>query len=151
MNILFLIGRIAFVAIFLVSGIYILMDLDSTATLIQSKITIPDFLQSAATNAQSITGMPPYKLLAIAVASIEILFALLIIFNLITRFSALVLLIYVGVQTYFLHDFWNMAPPAKAVEQEIALRNLAIMGGLLMLMVLGAWRAGVGDDDDYPA
>lgn len=151
MSITFLIARIAFVAIFLASGITKLMGITATAAMIQAKFTIPAALASVAASAQSATGMTPYELLAIVAGVVEIVFPLLIIFNILTRFAALVMLIYTAVVTYFIHDFWNLTGDVRADNMIHALKNLSIMGGFLMLMVLGAWRPGMHDEDDYPA
>ena len=145
MSVTFLIGRIAFVAIFLVNGILNLMDRAAAAALIQSKFTIPVGLSDAATSAQNATGMSPYELLAIAVAAIEIICALLIIFNVLVRFAALVLLVYTAVVAYFLYDLIGF--PAE--QRNVILLHIALAGGLLMLLVIGAWRPLV--DDEYGA
>lgn len=152
MSITFLIARIAFVAIFLVSGIKKLMAISATATFIQSKFVIPSALGAIVASAEGATGMTAYQLLAIAVGVVEILFPLLIIFNILTRFAALVMLVFVGVVTFVMHDFWNMTDAGAYVSNQTdALKNLSIMGGFLMLMVVGAWRPGMYDEDDYPA
>ena len=149
MSIAFLLGRIAFVAIFLVSGIFNLLERGKTAALIQSKITVPPNLSNVVKNAEMATGLPYYELVAIVISVVSIVFALLIIFNILTRFSALVLFIYTAVATYFLYDFWNMTGDPRALNMTLALQNLSIMGGLLMLFVIGAWRPGSVEDDDY--
>ena len=152
MGMAFLIGRIAFVAIFFVSGVTKLMGISATATAIQAKIVIPAALATVVASAEGATGMTVYQLLAIAVGVTEILFPLLIVFNILTRFASLVMLVFVGVVTFFMHDFWNMTDvAARGLNMTMALKNLSIMGGFLMLMVLGAWRPGVHDEDDYPA
>jgi len=149
MSVTFLIGRIAFVAIFLITGIFNLMDRAKTAAAIQSKFAIPGSLADVAGKAQTSTGMTPYELLAIAVSGIEIIFALLIIFNLATRFSALVLLIYTAVVTYFFYDFWNMTGDSRAATMTLTLLNLSLIGGLLILFAIGSWRPGSIEDDEY--
>ena len=152
MGMAFLIGRIAFVAIFFVSGVTKLMGISATAAAIQAKIAIPAALATVVASAEGATGMTAYQLLAIAVGVVEILFPLLIVFNILTRFASLVMLVFVGVITFFMHDFWNMSDAAaRSLNMTMALKNLSIMGGFLMLMVLGAWRPGVHDEDDYPA
>jgi putative oxidoreductase len=152
MGITFLIARLLFVAIFLVSGIQKLIGISATAADIQAKVTIPAALSNLAASAQAATGMTPYELLAIAVGAVEILFPLLIIFNILTRFSALVMFVFVAVTTYLMHDFWNATDAAtQSANMVHALKNLSIMGGFLMLMVLGRWHPGMQDEDDYPA
>ena len=78
MSILFLIGRIAFVAIFIFSGVTKLRGISATAAMIQSKFVIPAALATVVASAEGATGMTAYQLLAIAVGVIEILFPLLI-------------------------------------------------------------------------
>lgn len=152
MSILFLLGRIAFVAVFLVSGIQKLMAITATAAYIQSKIAIPAALATAVASAEGATGMTGYQLLAIAVGAAEVLFPLLIIFNILTRFAAFVMLVFTAATVFFFHDFWNMTDAAAVtLNQTQALKNLSLMGGFLILMAIGSWRPGVYDEDDYPA
>jgi uncharacterized membrane protein YphA (DoxX/SURF4 family) len=150
MSITFLIARLLFVAIFLITGIQKLVAISATATLIQGKVTIPAALSDLAASAQSATGMTPYELLAIAAGVVEIVFPLLIIFNIAMRFSSLVMFVFVAAVTYLMHDFWNAADAAVQSANMIdALKNLSIMGGFLMLMVFGRRHPGTQDEDDY--
>jgi uncharacterized membrane protein YphA (DoxX/SURF4 family) len=150
MHIVYLIGRIAFVSTFLASGIFKLMDIAATASLIEATISIPEQLAPAAASVTTYTGLTSYQLLAIVLAVIEIVFALFIIFNVATRFSAFVLAVVMAVGTYYVHDFWNMTGDAKTMNAEALIKNVAIIGGLLMMMVIGPWRPAIdGDDGDY--
>jgi uncharacterized membrane protein YphA (DoxX/SURF4 family) len=152
MSILFLIGRIAFVAIFIFSGINKLMNIAAIAAAIQAKVTIPAVLATVVTTAEGATGMTGYQLLAIATGVIEILFPVLIIFNIFTRFSAFVMLVFTAAVTFLMHDFWNMTDAAQVMSNQTnALKNLSMMGGFLILMAIGSWRPGMHDEDDYPA
>jgi len=152
MSILFLVARLAFVAIFLVSGIQKLISISATAADIQAKVTIPPALSDLAASAQAATGFTPYELLAIATGAVEIVFPLLIVFHIAMRFASLVMLIFVAVATYLMHDFWNMTDAAaQSANMVQALKNLSIMGGFLILAVLGRWHPGLQDEDDYPA
>ena len=152
MSITFLIARIAFVAIFLFSGITKLMGISATAVYIQSKFVIPAALGTIVASAEGATGMTAYQLLAIVVGVVEILFPLLIVFNILTRFASVVMLVFVGVVTFIMHDFWNMTDAAAYTSNQTdALKNLSIMGGFLILTVVGPWRPGMYDEDDYPA
>jgi putative oxidoreductase len=150
MHIVYLIGRIAFVSVFLASGIFKGMDIAGTAKLIESKFTIPSALDPLVANITNMTGMSSFQLLAILLAIVEVVFALFIIFNIATRFSALVLAVILAVGTYYVHDFWNMAGDAKVANMELLIKNVSIIGGLLMMMVIGPWRPALdGEDDEY--
>ena len=77
-------------------------------------------------------------------------FALFIIFNVATRFSAFVLAVVMAVGTFYVHDFWNMTGDAKVANIESLIKNVSIIGGLLMIMVIGAWRPALdGEDGEY--
>ena len=46
---------------------------------------------------------------------------------------------------FFVHYFWAMEGAPRAANQVQALKNLAIMGGLLLLMSQGAGRYSVDE------
>jgi uncharacterized membrane protein YphA (DoxX/SURF4 family) len=152
MYVIFMAGRIAFIIVFLVTGALQLVDIGTTAQKIESKFTIPEALMPYAVNIQNAIGMPPYQLLAVATSVIEIVFALFILFNVAIRFSAVVLLIFVALETYYLNDFWNMTGDARLASLMMAAKNLSIMGGLLILTAVGDWRPNEGvalEEDEY--
>jgi uncharacterized membrane protein YphA (DoxX/SURF4 family) len=136
MNVAFTLGRIALVVVFVFSGIQKLTDISGTADQIQSKLVIPAALGDVVSQVEGAVGMPIWQILAILAAVIEIAGGLLIAFNVLTRTAAVVLLIYTLVATFFFHDFWNMTGPDRATNMILALKNLSIIGALLML---AAW------------
>ena len=125
MNAAFTLGRVALVVIFVFSGAQKLFDISGTADQIQAKLIIPAAL-----------GMPIWQVLAIVVALVEIVGGLLITFNVLTRGAAIVLLLFTAVTTFYYHDFWNMAGADRTSNLNLALKNLSIIGALLML---AAW------------
>ena len=71
MNILFVVGRIAFVLIFILSGAQKLMDIPGTATLIGSKVVLPDFVTAYTPQLEMATGMTTANMLAILTGIVE--------------------------------------------------------------------------------
>src|SRR5215470_12753716 len=132
MNAAFTLGRIALVAIFIISGAEKLLDIaagtSTTATQIQSKLTIPPMLADATAQIEATLNMPIWQVLAIVVAVIEVLGGLLIAFNVLTRTMAVILLLYTAVATFFFYDFWNMTGADRSNNITHALKNLSIMG-----------------------
>lgn len=53
------------------------------------------------------------------------------------------LIVFVALTIWYAHPFWTMAGAARAANQAHALKNLAIMGALLLLMVCGSGRYSV--------
>ena len=119
MVLLHTIGRVALVATFIVSGVLIFMDIPGTSTMIANKVLpLPAQLADPVKSLENALGMPIQNQLAIAGAAIEIL----------------VLVIFLAVTGFYLHDFWRMEGPDRAVHMAIALYKLSILGGLLILM-----------------
>jgi putative oxidoreductase len=54
------------------------------------------------------------------------------------RWAALALFAFSGLTIYYFHDFWTMEGAARAAAQTDALKNLSIMGGLLMVVAIGS-------------
>ena len=88
MNVVFALGRIALVAIFIVSGAQKLIDIAGTADQIQSKLTIPAPLYDIALQMEAAIGMPIWQILAITAGLLELVAGLLIVFNVFTRTAA---------------------------------------------------------------
>lgn len=117
-----LIGRICISGIFFVSGFAKLVALSGTVE------------QMAA------AGIPQARTFAVIAAAAEILGAAAIMFGLLTRVGALGLIIYLIPTTLVFHAFWNYTGGAQQMQLVNFLKNLAIGGGLAMLVAYGAGR-----------
>jgi len=53
------------------------------------------------------------------------------------RFFSLLLIVFVGLVTFYFHDFWNQAAPDNAKTLIDALKNLSIVGALFMIAGYG--------------
>ena len=76
--------------------------------------------------------------LAWMVAAIDLIGGLLLVFGLQTRAAAAVLCIFVFLTLYFTHSYWTMEGPARAANQAHFYKNLALIGGLLLILNFGA-------------
>src|ERR1700688_1739686 len=130
-------GRVLFAVLFIYSGATKLFGIQVWADLIAAKVTIPDLLVPYTTQLESMTGMQTPQLLAIATGSFEILSGLMIALNFAVRFFAILMIFFVGVVTFYFHDFWNQAPPDNAKTLIDALKNLSIIGALFMIAGYG--------------
>lgn len=148
MNILFIIGRVAFVLIFILSGVMKLWDIPATAAMIESKLVVPPILIDLETKLQSLSGMPLPRLLAIIAGVVEIGGGLLVAINIGTRAAAALLILFTTATTYLFHDFWTMTGADQTANMIHAMKNVSIMGALLVLFVLGSWTPqGAGNRD----
>jgi putative oxidoreductase len=85
-----------------------------------------------------VAGALPPTALAWMVAAIDLVGGLLLVLGLRTRLAAVVLSIFVLLTLYFAHSFWTMDGPARAANQAHFYKNLAVIGGLLLICYFGA-------------
>lgn len=133
MSALYVIGRILFAALFLVSGINKFLDLQSAAQAISAHFAVPAQLTEYTSQIESFTGMPIAQVIAIFGGAIEILGALAIATNLGARVFAVVLALFLVLTVFYFNDFWNAAATERTASLFEALKNLALIGALLMI------------------
>lgn len=120
-NIAPLVGRSMIAALFILSGVYKLQHWDASA------------LYMAQHGVQVVQA-----LLALTVV-IELGAGAGLILGFRTRLMALVLFAFTLVVNFVMHDFWTMGDAELArVEIQLFSKNMAIAGGLLMIVGLGA-------------
>jgi putative oxidoreductase len=124
-SLLFLLARAGLAALFIVAGIGKFTSIAGTAGMLAGK------------------GFPQPMLFAYAVATVELVGGLLVLIGIKARWAAVVLLLFTAGTIVLSHAFWGMDGAARAMNQTQALKNLAIMGGLLMLAVVGPGRYSV--------
>jgi uncharacterized membrane protein YphA (DoxX/SURF4 family) len=126
------IGRILFSVLFVLSGALKLMSVSATAQMTQ-KIVIPAIVAPYTAQLESLTGMPMANILAIAAGAIEVICGVMIALNFGARFFAVVLALFVAAATYYFHDFWNQTGAEASNNMIHALKNLSLIGALLMI------------------
>jgi uncharacterized membrane protein YphA (DoxX/SURF4 family) len=130
-------GRVLFAALFIYAGATKLFGIQATADAIAAKVVIPAVIAPYTAQLETITGMQMPQLLAIACGAFEIIAGLMIALNLGVRFFSILLIIYVGIVTYYFSDFWNQTPPDNAKTLMDALKNLSLIGALFVLAGYG--------------
>jgi putative oxidoreductase len=151
MPILFTLGRVLFVLIFILSGANKLWDIPGTTAEIAAKFTVPPAFADLAAQVQAMTGMQTPQFLAILCGVVEIVAGLMIVFNYGTRLAAFALILFTIAATYYMHDFWHQVGPEHIDNMIHALKNLSIIGGLLVFFALGSWRPlSEHEEDVYP-
>lgn len=129
------IGRVLFALLFIFSGAMKFLDIASTAQIIEAKVGIPEIAAAYTGQIEAAVGMTTFRLLAIIVASVEVICGLMIAFNLAPRLFAAILVIFVAVTTFYVHDFWNQTGGSERAENIVhTMKNIAIIGALFMIM-----------------
>lgn len=126
-------GRVLFVVLFVFSGASKLFDIASTTQAITEKVAIPAFLAPYATQLEAFAGMPTAQILAIVAGVVEVVCGLMIALNFGARFFAIILVLFVAVTTFYFHNFWDMTGADRINNMIHALKNLSLIGGLLII------------------
>lgn len=121
-----LVGRIMLGLIFVASGVLKLADWSGTIAFMTEN---------------GIKAVP--GLFLAAAALVEIIGGLSVMGGVLARIGAAILFVYLIPTTLIFHDFWNLEGAAAGAQMTSFLKNVAIMGGLLVLMSCGAGRISV--------
>jgi putative oxidoreductase len=117
-----LIARVLIAVIFIKSGFDKIGGLDNTVSAIAGK------------------GVPLPQVAAVITIVIELGGGLMLLIGWRARSAALVLFLWLIPTTLLFHNFWAAAPEAYRNQQTQFLKNLAIMGGMLMVCAFGPGR-----------
>jgi putative oxidoreductase len=115
-------GRLALGAIFVKSGLQKLLGLTAFAASLAQR------------------GVPASSTWAVIGATVEFVGGLLIVSGLRTREASLLMILFVIVATGLSHRFWEFADAARRTQESQFFKNLAILGGFLLLFATGGGR-----------
>ncbi|NTV88157.1 MAG: DoxX family protein [Burkholderiaceae bacterium] len=119
-NPLSLVGRLLLALLFLPAGISKIGGFAGTVGYIGSK------------------GLPMPELGAVIAIVVEVLGGLALIAGFGTRAAALVLAVFTLVATVVFHAYWAVPAEMQMVQQLMFFKNIAVVGGLLVLAAFGA-------------
>ncbi len=127
MDILFLIGRILYAFIFLMSGLGHLMRLEQMAQYAQAK------------------GVPAPKLAVAGTGVLLLLGGLSVLLGFYPTIGLILLILFLGPTTLVMHRFWDINDPMQRQMEMINFnKNLALLGAALMLLLLQEWPLSLG-------
>jgi putative oxidoreductase len=133
MNVAYTIGRILIPLLFLVNGIQKAINVGEIASMLEANnIPIPEQI------VPYLGSMPKYQALGYLIAAIEVICGLMVLIGLKARWAALVLIVFTACTIIFVHHFWDMEGAALIEARTEALKNLSIMGGLLLVVAVGS-------------
>ena len=114
-----LIGRILLALIFIISGWGKLTGFSETVDAIAGK------------------ELPMPQVLAVMAIAIELGAGLAIVFGWRTRWAAVVMMVFLIVITPIFHAFWNVPADQAMMQQINFMKNLSILGGMIVLFASG--------------
>jgi len=120
-----LVARVLLAVIFIYSGFGKISAFAGTAGAIASK------------------GMPMPELMAAGAIAVELGGGLLLLLGWKARWAALAIFLFLIPTTLLFHNFWASPPEQLVAQRTNFLKNLAIMGGMLMVWAMGPGRFAV--------
>ena len=93
---------------------------------------------SAVAQGMTNKGMPLAELLLVGAIVFQIAGGLMVLFGWKARWGALLLILFMIPATLIYHDFWNLEGQQYARQLTHFVKNLSILGGLLLLMGMGS-------------
>ncbi|MBI3700687.1 MAG: DoxX family protein [Afipia sp.] len=141
-------GRILFAVLFVYAGADKLLDIAATSQMVAGKVmpALPAALAPYTSQIEATAGMPADRVLAILAGVLEVLGGLAIALNIGARLLSILLVIFVAIVTYCFHDFWNMTGADRTTNLYSALKNLSLIGGLL---IVAGYPRPVIEDTNY--
>jgi putative oxidoreductase len=112
-------GRILIALIFLFAGFGKITGFESTVGYIASK------------------GLPFPQLIAIGSIIVELGSGIMLVLGWKTRLAAAALLIFTALAALFFHNFWAVSPDQAQNQMIHFMKNLAMMGGMLFVVIHG--------------
>ena len=119
-NPLALVGRLLLALLFLPAGISKIGGFAGTVGYIASK------------------GLPMPSVAAVIAIMVEVAGAVALIAGFGTRWAALALAVFTFIATFLFHSFWAMPAEQVMMQQLMFFKNIAVVGGLLVLAAHGA-------------
>lgn len=120
-----LVGRVLLAYIFVVAGFGKIGSFSATAAYMASK------------------GLPISEVLLVATIVIELLGGLMVALGWKARWAALAIFVFMIPTTLIFHAFWAVDPEQVRAQTIQFNKNLAIMGGMLYVAIVGPGRYGL--------
>ena len=117
-----LVGRILLAVMFIISGFGKIAGFDGTVGYIASK------------------GLPMAQLVAIGTIAVELGGGIMLAVGFKARWAALALAIFTLLAAIIFHDFWAAEAAQKMSQQINFMKNISIVGGMLMVFAFGPGR-----------
>ncbi|NGX49370.1 MAG: hypothetical protein K940chlam5_00968 [Candidatus Anoxychlamydiales bacterium] len=135
-----LVGRLLLSAIFILSAVNKIFDWQKTESgLINLFCDWQSYVHFSSSLTKLFTALISWTPeILIVITTLELIAALLIFFGIKEKFGAFLLLVFFVPATFLLHPFWFLTGVNKTFQMVMFMKNIALLGALLLLMVLGS-------------
>ena len=138
MPVVFVVGRVLLVLYFVLDGLQRLMNVAGGAEALAQTIAIPATVTAVMAPLEAAFGLSSAQIFALLIGAIELFAALLLAFNVGTRFVAVVLIIFSVLVIFYGHAFWALPDGQRETVMMQAVLHVSLIGGLLVFVGLGS-------------
>lgn len=145
-------GRFLISLIFIASGINQILDMPGTEMQITNALHDWVALSVGTESLQNILAeaLSWTSLLLIGAIFCQVIGGLCILLGIQVRFGSFLLIIFLIPATLLFHHFWNMQSPDRETQMIEFMKNVSILGGLLILLAYGKGRKTQKNDPGSP-
>ena len=138
MPVVFVVGRVLLVLYFVLDGLQRLMNVAGGAEALAQTIASPATVTAVMAPLEAAFGLSSAQIFALLIGAIELFAALLLAFNVGTRFVAVVLIIFSVLVIFYGHAFWALPDGQRETVMMQAVLHVSLIGGLLAFVGLGS-------------
>lgn len=137
-------GRICLSAIFILSSVQKFLNWHETEQAVITKINDLLHLLQGQEGLHGLVSaaLPWSKELLVCAAAFELVGGLLVFSGYRVRFGAALLILFIIPTTFLFHHYWLLQGGDREIQMIMFLKNLSILGGLLVVLGMGAGRMG---------
>lgn len=138
-------------AVFLAGGIHKLLNWQETEKILMNTLCEWQIHTGFSETAQNClaTLTPWTPVLLIAATLFELIGGLLVLLGANEKLGATLLILFLIPATLLFHAFWFAEPNVREIQTAMFLKNLAILGGLFLILLHGA-KTKSGNGDSFP-
>lgn len=137
--ILSVLGRILLSCIFIVAGLSKVLNWESNISFIVETCAKGHLIFNSTPIDMLLSLISNHATVSLALATFcELFGGALVLLGLFTRFGAFLLIVFLIPTTIIFHPFWALAPVQAEIELSAFMKNIAILGGLMVVLAFGS-------------
>lgn len=134
-----IIGRICLSGIFILAGLNKVLNWEASKKTILGMITTWSSYSLTPWMSDILNICAEHIVLVLGIATaFELLGGLLVFFGIGSRFGAFLLILFIIPTTVLFHAFWELQSPERDIQVVMFMKNMAILGGLLVVLASGS-------------
>ena len=136
-------GRVCISAIFILAAVSKFFNWAGTQQMLTTSLNDLMTLQGGSEIIRGLVerALPWAPSLLIIGVIVELLGGLLVFLGIKVRFGAFILILFLIPTTLIVHGFWSLPVEEKSINMVLFMKNMSILGGLLVVLAMGRGKA----------